>query len=135
MCILRYMPSDLAIGADHRRGVVIQPGRAPLEQRRDDDHLQFARDLAERFGRRSGNRLGQVEQFRVLFAAEILRAEQLLQANDLRAARGGFANLRHRFIQILLSTQRTGGLHQTDSKGLRHRHRIFILTDSRIERL
>ena len=78
---------DLAIGADHRRRVVIQAGATPLEQRRDDHDPEFARQAPERFRGRSGNRLGQRKQLRVFFAAEILRAEQLLQADDLRASR------------------------------------------------
>ena len=79
------MPVKLAIGADHRRGVVIQACRAALKQRSDDHDPQFTRELAEGFGGGSGNRFGQREQFGIFFAAEILGAEQLRQTDDLRA--------------------------------------------------
>ena len=76
---------DLAIGANHRRGVVIQTRAAPLEKRRDDHDAEFARQAPERLRGRSRNRLGQGKQLGVFFTAEILRAEQFLQADDLRA--------------------------------------------------
>ena len=39
-----------------------------------------------RVGRRAGNRLGEVEALALLRLAEVGRVEQLLQADDLRAA-------------------------------------------------
>ena len=50
--------------------------------------------LAQRLGGRAGDGLGQVEVVVIFFAAEVLRAEQLLQADDLRAALGGLADRR-----------------------------------------
>ena len=64
---------------------MIQARRAAFKQRRDDHDAQFARQFAQRVGRRAGDRLGQSEQIVILLAAEVLRAEQLLQADDLRA--------------------------------------------------
>ena len=52
----------------------------------------LARHDAQALGRGSGDGLGEVEEARVLLAAEILRAEEFLQANDLRAFPGGVAD-------------------------------------------
>ena len=71
---------------------MIDARRPPLEQGGDHDDLELARELAERLGGWSGNRLREVEQLGVLLAAEILGTEQLLQADDLRAPRGGLAD-------------------------------------------
>ena len=73
------------VGVDDRRGVVIHAGGALLEQRRDDDGLVFLRELAERVGRRPRDRLREREEAMVFDLAEILRAEQFLGAEDLRA--------------------------------------------------
>ena len=36
-----------AVGVEHRGRVVIEAGGAPLEERGDDDHAQFAREFAQ----------------------------------------------------------------------------------------
>ena len=51
--------------------------------------LMAAGQLLQGRGAGSGNRLGQFEIIVVLALAEILRAEQLLGANDLRALSRG----------------------------------------------
>ena len=87
MCILRYTPSSAAVGVDDRGGIAIDPGRLPLEDRHDEDHRQLARQraaCASVVG--PGNRLRQVEAVALLRLAEVRRVEQLLQADDLRAA-------------------------------------------------
>ena len=86
------MPEQRAIGVDDGRRVVIEAGGALLEQRRDDHHAQFGGERAEAIGGRPGNGFGQIEQAGVFFAAEILRAEKFLQADDLRALARGFAD-------------------------------------------
>ena len=69
-----------------------------------------------------GNRLRQVEQVRVLLAAEILRAEQLLQADDLRARAGGLADAPLGFGQVLRRVGGAGHLDQTHAElGLEHK--------------
>ena len=40
---LAILAGDRARAVEHHRGVVVQPGRAPLEQRRDDDELAAPR--------------------------------------------------------------------------------------------
>ncbi len=65
-------------------GVMINPRRAALEKRGDDDHPALPRDLAERGGRGAGNRLRQREVLVVLDLAKVLRAEKLRQADHVR---------------------------------------------------
>ena len=68
--------------------------------------LQFAREPREALAGGAGDGLGQIEQIGVFFAAEILRAEQFLHADDLRPSAGGFADAPLGFGQISLgSTQ------------------------------
>jgi hypothetical protein len=73
-----------AVGVDHGRSVVVEPSRALLEQRDDDDGAVLLREARERVGRRAGNGLGEREESMILDLAEILRSEQLLRADDLR---------------------------------------------------
>ena len=89
-----------AIGVDDRGGVVIEAGGALFEQRRDDDDAQFGGQRAEAVGGRARDGFGEIEQAGVFFAAEILRAEQFLQADDLRALARGFADLFDGMIEI-----------------------------------
>ena len=50
--------------------------------------LVLLRERLERLGGRARNRLGELEEAVILDLAEILRAEQLLRADDLRPAIG-----------------------------------------------
>ena len=56
------------------------------------------------------------EQFGVLFAAEVLRPEQFLQADNLRASGGRFANLPLGFLEILVRVGSTAHLDQADTE-------------------
>ena len=82
---------ERTVGIDDRSGVVINAGGAFLEKRGDDHDLVFFSELLKSIRARAGNRLGQFEIFVVFALAEILRAEQFLRADDLRAGlRGAF---------------------------------------------
>ena len=85
MCIFRYMTDQRTVGIEHSRRIVIKPLRPLFKQRSYDRNLQFFRDRAKRFSRRSRNCFRQVKEFRVLFAAKVLRPEELLQTDDLGA--------------------------------------------------
>ena len=74
-----------AVGVNDRGGVVINAGGAFLEQRGDDDDLVLLRELLERLGAWAGNFFGQLKILVVFALAEILRAEQFLRANYVRA--------------------------------------------------
>ena len=71
---------------------------------------------SQRLGGGPGDRLGQLEQFGVFLAAEILRAEQFLQADDLRAACRPLRGCAIRFRQIFVGVQRAAHLHQADTE-------------------
>ena len=119
---LAVNPGDFSVRAQHRHRVVIQPRRAALKQRRDDDDLQFAREFAQSLRGRAGNRFGQGEQIVIFFAAEILGAEQFLEADDLRASGRGFANLPLGLGQVLVGIERATGLDQSDPEFIGRRH-------------
>ena len=115
-------PQQRAIGVDDQGGVVIDARRAPLEDRPDDGHLEFPRQARETFGSGPGNRLGQIEQGGVLLLAEVLRAEQFLDADDLRALASGFANAPFGLGEVFVGVLRTSHLDQTDAElGALHR--------------
>ena len=119
--------AQAAVRIDDCGGVVVHTGRAPLEQRADDHHSQFARELRERLGRRARDRLRQVEEPGVLLAAKILRAEQFLQADDLRAPARRLADAPDGFGQVFVGVHGAGHLDEADAKlGGVH---LFILAD------
>ena len=86
-----HLPVDAkqaAIGVDDGRRVPVEAGGLPLENRHDDHDRQLAGELLHRVRRRPGNRFGEIEAVALLRLAEVERVEQLLQADDLRAASG-----------------------------------------------
>src|SRR5262249_1689061 len=85
---LAIAAGEPAVGIEDDGRVVVDARGAPLEDGADDDHARVARDAGERVGRRSGYGLGQVEECDVLALAEVLRAEELREADDTGAARG-----------------------------------------------
>ena len=89
-----------AVGVNDRGGVVIDAGRAFLEERGDDDDLVFPREFAEGVGAGAGNFFGELEIVVVFALAKILRAEQFLCADDLRAGLGGARGQREGFLEV-----------------------------------
>jgi hypothetical protein len=71
----------------HGGGVVIKTGGATFKERRDDHDAELRGPPLQLLGRRPGNGLGQIEEPRVFALAEVLRAKELRQANDVRAQR------------------------------------------------
>ena len=106
------------VGVNDRGGVVINAGGAFLKERGDDDDLVFFGELAKSVGAGAGNRFGELEIFVVFALAKILRAEQFLGADDLRAALGRAFGERERFFQIRVRVGGTGGLNQPKFDGL-----------------
>src|SRR5579859_3408738 len=139
---LAIKPEQRAIGVEHYRRIVIKTGGAALEDRRDDDDVQLARELAERFGGGTGDRFGQVKIVGIFFAAEILRAEKLFETDDLRAALGCFADGLHRPRKICGRIFRTSPLQQADGEFLAHegilpdqRRGVFVSAESMTQRM
>src|SRR5438128_1357033 len=111
----------LAIAAGQRtvrvndRGrVMVNAGGALLEQGRDHDHSMFPGELLKRGGARTGNPFGEREIFVVFGLAEILRAKELLRADDLSAIFGSAFGGAQGFFQIVLGCGRATGLHHAE---------------------
>ena len=121
---------ERAVGVDRHRGVVIEPRRAPLEQRCDHDHMLLARYRSQPLRARARDRLGQVEQRGVLALAEILRAEELRQADDLRAGARRLADAVCGLVQIGVRVWRAGHLHQADAVFHSSGHVVLTILDS-----
>src|SRR5207248_3136821 len=66
--------------------------RLSLEERHDEHYRELFRQRLHAVGGRSRDRLSDVEALELLRLREVRRVEELLEANDLRAARGGFAH-------------------------------------------
>ena len=114
---------QLAVGVDDHRRVVIDAGRAPLEERPDDDDARLLRAApASASVRRARDRLGQVEVRVVLALAEVLRAEQLGQADDVGAALARVGDARDRAVQIVVRVGRATHLHEPELELLWRRH-------------
>src|SRR6266481_3173152 len=97
---LAVAPDDLAGLIEDYGGVVINAGGAALEDRRDDDDLVRLRRRAQSFGGRAGDRLCEIEEFRILGLAWVVRAEEFLGAYDLRAAFGGLVDAGDCFFEV-----------------------------------
>ena len=106
---------------DDGGGVVIDAGRAALEDRRDDNYFARLGDGAERFSGRAGNRLGEIEKFRILDLTRILAAEQLLRADDVGAALGGVLDFGDGLVEIEARLGRTTHLDEPNGDLVRLR--------------
>ena len=104
-----------AVGVEDGGRVVIEPGGAPLEQRRDD--RRRPRSLAT-LPRRSvvGPGIGSARSNVAASSrlAEVLRAKQLLQADDLRALLGGLDDALGRLVEVLARIEPAAHLHEAD---------------------
>ena len=116
---LAILAGDRARAIEDHRGVVIQPGGAPLEQRGDDDQLQLLGQRADALGARAGNRLGAVELVDALVLAEIRAVVQLLQQHQLGAGGRGFAQAGLDRVEIGVAAAAVGFLQQGDLEGFR----------------
>ena len=93
---------EAAVRVDHRRGVVVQSRRAPLEHGRDYDHACSPGDLSQRLRARPGHGLGEVEQGSVLHLSEVARAEQLGETDESRTLACRLFQEVDRVLQVLV---------------------------------
>ena len=107
---------ERAVGVDDGRGVVVQAGGAPLEERRDDHDVRPRAPWRERIGGGAGDGLGQIEQRGVLALAEVLRAEEFRQTDDLGALAGGLAHPGAGALEVLVRIGRAVHLNQADGE-------------------
>jgi hypothetical protein len=102
---------ELAVGIDDDRRVVIEAAGALLKERGDDHDLVFLRQLLEGCGARAGDALRELEIVVVLALAEILRAEELLGANDLGTLLRGLFGQREGLLEVF-GRRRSAGVLQ-----------------------
>ena len=112
---LAIHPEQRAVRVDDGGRVAVDAGPLAFIHRDDEHDLQLRRERAQHLGRVAGNRLGEVEVLLLKRLAEVRRAEQFLQADDLRAAPGGLANLRDGRGERLRLVAGDGVLDQPDS--------------------
>ena len=105
-----------AVGVDDDGRIVVDARRAPLKQRSDDDYPQLGGQPAKRCGGWTGDGFGQIEERGIFLAAEILRAEQLLEADNLRPAASGLADAPFGFGQVLVGVDGAGHLDEADAE-------------------
>ena len=86
------MTEQGAIGVEDEGRVVVDARGAALENGADDDGGMFRGELGEGLAGGAGDGFGEIEDFGALPLAEVLRAEEFLNADDLGAASGGFAD-------------------------------------------
>ncbi len=114
-----------AVRVDHGRGVVEDSRLLLLVHRQDQDDAQFAGECLEALdGRTLGDPLGVLVEGLVLDLAEVGAVEQLLEAEDLGALRGGVAgrllvHLDHGFLVAGPGGLEEGGTDHSAHRDLR----------------
>src|ERR1700675_2380091 len=109
-----------AICIEDRGRVVIETGRALLEERRDQHDFISLGGGGKLLRARAGNRLGKIEQSGVFALAEILGLEEFGQADDVRAFSCRLRNTIERFSQIVSRLWATRHLDQGDGEFISH---------------
>ena len=97
-------------------GIVIEAGPAVFEERGNEHDAEFAREFSQTVRHRPGQRIGEVEQGRILDRAEIRREEKFLRDHDVRASRRGLADERFMVIECLGLGGEGPGLEQCDAR-------------------
>ena len=95
------MPRERAIRIEDRGRVVIEARRALLEERRDQHDFILPGSSGELLRARAWDWLRKIEQSGVFALAEILRLEELGQADNVGALACGLRNAIERFGQIV----------------------------------
>src|SRR5215217_9021382 len=121
---LAVLAEIAAVRVQHGRGVVKHAGLLLLVHRQDHDQPEVPGERLEPLDRGAGHRLGVVVELRVLDLAEVRPVEQLLEADDLGALRGGFPRvLLVRLGHALLVTG-PGGLNERCAHRRGHDHSL-----------
>jgi hypothetical protein len=115
---LAIFPEKLAIAADDRGRIMIKTRSALLEKRCDDNGATFSRHRPQLLRRRPWNFLGQSKVGMIFRLAEILRAEEFRQTNNLRALLACFAHAGNRLGEIRLRLGPALHLDQRDARTL-----------------
>ena len=112
---------ERAVGVDDGAGVVINAGGAAFEKRNDQNDLFFFCDLCEGVSGGAGNRLREIEKIGIFGAAKIFAAEKFIHANDLGAARGGFADFFDGARKIFAGIGGAAHLHEANCEFVCHK--------------
>jgi len=112
---------ERAIGVEDGARVVVNAGGAALEERSDEDHFSFFCDFCEGVGRGTRDWFGEIEKIRVFGAAKIFAAKKFVHTDDLRAARGGFADFLDGSREVFFCILRAAHLHKADCEFLCHK--------------
>jgi hypothetical protein len=117
-------PDPGAVGVEGERRVVMDARGPPLEERGHQHDLPRCRELGERLGGGSGNRLSQIEARRILALAGIARAEELRETHQLGPRGRRLLDPRQGLLQVLPRILGAAHLHQPDRKQVRHGARL-----------
>lgn len=102
---------------EHRSGIMIKPLGALLEEAGNNHYAQLVGQGTEQLGARARNRFGQGEVGVILVLAEVERAEELGQTDDLGTLGGSGAHASGGGSGIGRQVGAHGQLHQADSDG------------------
>src|SRR4029077_18752878 len=80
----------------------------------------------ELFGGGAGYGFGKIEKLSVLRATKIFAVKEFVQRNDLRTARGGFADFADRFREVLFGVGRAFHLHESNGKFVCHENQFSM---------
>ena len=113
-------------------GVVIEAGGAALEEGSDDHDFLFAGNGSQTLSAGAGDGLGEIEEGDVFALAEILCAEKLGQADDLRAFARGFADAVGGLVEVRVRIRPAAHLHEAHSviQIRRHIHSHNLCSES-----
>ena len=114
-----------AVGVQNGASVVINARGATLEEGNDQGNILFFGEFCQALGGGAGNRFGKIEKFGFFAASKIFAGEKFVERDDLRTARGGFANFRFGLGEIFVFIGGATHLHQANGKLILHE---FILT-------
>jgi hypothetical protein len=115
--LVRSIVDAVDIPVEYGGAVVVQPRRPLLEDRRHDCDASGPRRLPQALRRRSRHRLGEVEGRRVFLLTEVFGAEELREADQIRAGGSGLAHARRRAGQVLFRIGSAAHLDQADAEG------------------
>ena len=110
---LTILAGNRAVLLQHHSGVVIQTRGTTLEQRCDDNDLQFFGEFAKKIGRGSWNRFCLVEHADVLRLTEVQAVVQLLQYHEFCTLLCQLLNLRCQPCFVVFTVARIVLLYDT----------------------
>jgi len=106
---------DAAVLLDRDGGVVIEAGGSALEERGDEDNAGLAADAGEDVGGGAGNGFREIEEGVVFALAEVLRAEELGEADEGGSLTGSLVDALGSLVEVELGVRGAGHLDEGDA--------------------